>query len=326
MRRYIIKRILWLIPVVLGVCIFIFAIMNFVPGDPASIILGPGATSAEIAVKRAELGLDQPFIVRLFTYMKDVFLHFDFGRSYTTGNLITVELLQRLPKTAIIGLTSMVIAIIVGVPLGITAAVHQNGIADRICMIIALLGISVPAFWLALLMVIVFSLHLQWLPSSGIASWTSYILPCIASSFGGMASLARQSRSSMLEVIRSDYVTTARAKGVTERDVIYKHALPNALIPIITVAGNKLALVLGGSVVIENVFSIPGIGTYLVTAINNRDYPVIMGSVILLAIVFAVIMVLVDLIYAYVDPRIKAQYIGAQKQSKKKKNRRGSYA
>lgn len=316
MGRYILKRVLWLIPVVLGVCIFIFAIMSFVPGDPASIILGPGATTGEIAVKRAELGLDQPFIVRLLTYMRDVFLRFDFGRSYITGNHITTELLQRLPKTAVIGFVSMFLAILIGVPLGINAAVHQNGFADRLCMILALLGISIPVFWLALLMVIIFALQLRVLPSSGITSWTGYILPCIASSFGGMAGLARQSRSSMLEVIRSDFITTARSKGISEQEVIYKHALPNALIPIITIAGNKLALVFGGSVVIENVFSIPGIGTYMVNAVNNRDYPVVMGSVLFLAVIFAVVMVLVDLIYAYVDPRIKARYLNVQKHGK----------
>lgn len=322
MGRYILKRILWLIPVILGVCIFIFTIMYFVPGDPAALLLGPGATAGEIAVKRKELGLDHSFIIRLLDYMKRVFLHFDFGRSYTTGNVITAELIQRFPKTAVIGFVSMFLAIITGVPLGINAAVKQNGLADRICMMLALVGISVPVFWLAMMMVIVFSLNLRWLPSSGVASWTGYILPCVASSFGGMAGLARQSRSSMLEVIRSDYITTARAKGLSERDVIYRHALPNALIPIITIAGNKLALVFGGSVVIENVFSIPGIGTYMVNAVNNRDYPVVQGSVLFLAVIFAAVMVLVDLVYAYVDPRIKARYIGSQKQKTKKRGGR----
>jgi len=248
-------------------------------------------------------------VVRLLIYMRDVFLKGDFGRSYTTNNEITTELLKRLPKTAIIGFVSMFLAVIIGVPLGINAAVHQNGIADRVCMIFALVGISIPVFWLALLMVILFSVKLSWLPSSQVTSWTGYIMPCIANSFGGMASLARQSRSSMLEVIRSDFITTARSKGVSERGVIWKHALPNALIPIVAVVGNKLALVFGGSVVIENVFSIPGIGTYTVNAVNNRDYPVIMGSVLFLAAVFAFVMVLVDVVYAYIDPRIKARYI-----------------
>jgi peptide/nickel transport system permease protein len=291
------------------VCVFIFAVMYFVPGDPARIILGPGATSEELAIKRQELGLNGSFIERLLTYMRDVFLRFDFGKSFITGNKISGELLNRLPKTFLVGFVSIFLALVIGVPLGITAAVHQNGWADRICMLIAILGISVPEFWLALMMVILFSLKLGWLPPSGILNWTGYILPWLALSFVGLAALARQARSSMLEVIRSDYITTARAKGVSEHDVIYKHALPNALIPVVTIAGSRLAGVFGGSVVIETVFSIPGIGTYLVNAINNRDYPVIQGCVILLAASFSVVMMLIDLAYAYIDPKIRAQYI-----------------
>lgn len=317
MSKYILKRLLWLIPVAMGVCVFIFSIMYFVPGDPAYIILGQGATPAELELKRIELGLNDPFIIRLFNYMKDVFLHFDFGRSYATGIPITTELINRLPKSMIIGLSAMAIALIVGIPLGVNAAVHQNGWGDRISMAVALFGISIPEFWLALMMVIAFSLHLGILPASGIESWTGYIMPAIAMSMSGMAGIARQSRSSMLEVIRSDYITTARAKGVSEHDVIYKHALPNAMIPIITIAGTRLANIFGGSVVIESVFSIPGVGTYLITAVNNRDYPVVEGSVILLAVIFSIVMVIVDLVYAFVDPRIKAQYVGGH--SKKRR-------
>lgn len=310
MIKYVIKRIFWLIPVILGVCVFIFLVMDFVPGDPASIILGPSASASELAAKRADLGLDKPFIERLLIYMRDVFLRLDFGKSYTTGNSITSELLIRMPKTLILGLVSITLALVMGVPLGITAAVHQNGIADRICMVIAMIGISLPDFWLALMMVMLFSLKLGILPPTGVSSWTGYIMPCLALAFAGMAGLARQARSSMLEVIRSDYITTARAKGVCKRDVIYKHALPNALIPIVAIAGSRLAGIFGGSVVIETVFSIPGLGSYMVNAISNRDYPVIEGSVLLIATVFSIVMVLVDLIYAYLDPRIKAQYEG----------------
>lgn len=313
MAKYIAKRLLWMIPVILGVTIVIFSIMHFVPGDPAIIILGTDATEAELMAKREQLGLNQPFMVQLLDYMKSVFLHFDFGNSYITNNSITKELLTRLPRTAIVGLFSMILMLIIGIPLGITAAVHQNGLGDRLCMIIALLGVSVPSFWLGLLLVIAFALKLGWLPASGIGGVEYYILPCIASAFGGIASLARQSRSSMLEVIRSDYVVTARAKGLSERKVIYGHALPNALIPIITVAGSHLAHIFGGSVVIENVFSVPGIGSYMVTAVNNRDYTVVTGSVIFLAVTFSLVMLLVDVVYAFVDPRIKAQYTSKKK-------------
>ncbi|WP_347501022.1 ABC transporter permease [Clostridium sp. chh4-2] len=306
-----------MIPVILGVTIAIFTIMHFVPGDPAVIILGSEATEAELQSKREALGLTQPFFVQLASYMKRVFLHMDFGTSYITNNSITNELLARLPRTALVGFVSMVLMLLIGIPLGITAAVHQNGFGDRICMIIALAGVSVPSFWLGLLLVIVFALKLGWLPASGIGGFQFYVLPCLASAFGGIAGLARQSRSSMLEVIRSDYVTTARSKGLSERSVIYGHALPNALIPIITVAGSHLAHIFGGSVVIENVFSIPGIGSYMVTAVNNRDYTVVTGSVIFLAVVFSLVMLLVDVIYAFVDPRIKAQYVNGKKKGAK---------
>ena len=313
MKKYILKRLLWMIPVILGVTIAIFTIMYFVPGDPAVIILGAEATEAELQSKREALGLNRPFLIQLGSYMKNVFLHFDFGTSYITNNSITKELLARLPRTALVGFVSMLLMLIVGIPLGITAAVHQNGIGDRLCMIIALAGVSVPSFWLGLLLVITFALNLGILPASGIRGFEYYIMPCVASAFGGIAGLARQSRSSMLEVIRSDYVVTARAKGLSERSVIYGHALPNALIPIITVAGSHLAHIFGGSVVIENVFSIPGIGSYMVTAVNNRDYTVVTGSVIFLAVVFSLVMLLVDIVYAFVDPRIKAQYINGKK-------------
>lgn len=316
MTKYIVKRLLWMIPVVLGVTIVIFSIMHFVPGDPAVIILGTEATEAELQAKREQLGLSEPFMIQLGTYMKNVFLKFDFGNSYITNNSITKELLSRLPRTALVGFISMILMLVIGIPLGITAAVHQNGLGDRLCMIIALIGVSVPSFWLGLLLVITFSLKLGWLPASGIGGFQYYILPCVASAFGGIASLARQSRSSMLEVIRSDYVVTARAKGLSERKVIYGHALPNALIPIITVAGSHLAHIFGGSVVIENVFSIPGIGSYMVQAVNNRDYTVVTGSVIFLAVVFSLVMLIVDVVYAFVDPRIKAQYTGGKKKKK----------
>ena len=239
-------------------------------------------------------------------------LHGNFGKSYINNTPITQELLGRLPRTLLLGVISIAIALLVGVPLGISAAVHQGSWMDNICMFIALVGVSMPTFWVALMLVILFALKLGWLPAMGIGGIQYYILPCIANSFGGIATQARQARSSMLEVIRSDYITTARAKGVSEHKVIYGHALPNALIPIVTVAGSNLAHMFGGSLIIEQVFSIPGIGTYMITAVNSRDYPVVEGCVIFLAITFSIMMLLVDLAYAYIDPRIKAQYEGGK--------------
>lgn len=313
MGRYILKRLLWMIPVVLGVTILIFSLMYIVPGDPALIVGGDGLTEAEYNEVREDLGLNDPFIVQLGRYMYNLFIKFDFGESYTTGKSITAELLMRLPYTLIVGASGMILSLAIGIPLGVIAAVYRNGWGDRISMIIALLGVSLPQFWTALLLVILFAVKLGWLPAQGIDTWTCYIMPAVALSFGGIAGQARQSRSSMLEVIRADYVTTARSKGLTEREVIVNHALPNALMPIITLAGSQLAHIFGGQVALETIFSIPGIGSYLVNAINKRDYPVIQGSVILLAIVFSLVMLLVDLVYGFVDPRIKAQFAGGGK-------------
>ena len=310
MGRYVLKRLLWMIPVILGVTILIFSIMYIVPGDPAQIIAGDYATEAELEELREEMGLNDPYIVQLGRYMYNVFVKLDFGDSYSTGKPVMAELLVRLPRTMIVGFTAMILSITVGVPLGVIAAVYRNGWGDRISMIIALLGISIPQFWNALMMVILFSVKLDWLPAQGIERWTCYIMPSIALCFGGLAGQARQARSSMLEVIRADYVVTARSKGLTEREVIVKHALPNALMPIITLAGSQLAHIFGGAVAIETVFSIPGIGSYLVTAVNKRDYTVIQGSVILLAVIFSLVMLLVDLVYGFIDPRIKAQFAG----------------
>ena len=313
MGRYILKRLLWMIPVMLGIAILIFSIMYICPGDPAASMLGTGATQVQIEAKREELGLNDPYIVRLGRYLRDVFLRFDLGTSYMYGTPVIDGLMERMKYTLVIAISCMLLQIFIGTPLGIIAATHRKGIADRICMFIAMLGVSVPAFWLALMMVVVFSVKLGWLPAFGVGGFKYYIMPCLANCLAGVATQARQTRSSMLEVIRSDYVTTAKAKGLSEREVLLKHALPNALIPIITIVGNGMGMMLGGTVVIENVFSIPGIGSYMTSAINSRDYPIVMGGVLLLGLIFSLIMLLVDVVYAFVDPRIKAQYEGKKR-------------
>ena len=313
MGRYIAKRLLYMIPVIFGVALLVFTIMYFVPGDPAAVILGGSATQTELDALRENMGLNQPFLVQLATYLKKLFLHFDFGNSYITSLSISRELLSRFPRTFVIALSCMVLSILIGIPLGVNAAVHQNGFGDRISMFVALCGVSMPGFWIGLLLVLLFSLRLGWLPPSGIGGFKFYILPCIANSMGGIATLARQTRSSMLEVIRSDYIVTARSKGLNERNVIYRHALPNALIPVITVVGQSFGRMLGGTLVIETVFSIPGIGAYMITGVNNRDYAAVEGSIIFVAVMFSIVMLLVDLVYALVDPRIKAQYMGTRR-------------
>jgi ABC-type dipeptide/oligopeptide/nickel transport system permease component len=252
MGIYILKRLLWMIPVVLGVAILIFTIMYFCPGDPAVTILGSNATEDELEAKREELGLNRPYHIRLYEYMKGVFIEFDFGRSYVNNVRITEEIIERFPRTVMISVVCILIAIVVGIPLGINAAIHQGGIWDNISMVIALLGVSMPSFWLALMLSLTFALRLGWLPALGYTSLAHYILPCISNSFRGLAMQARQMRSGMLEVIRSDYITTARAKGLSKFKVIFGHALPNALIPVITVAGTTFGRMLGGTVVVDS--------------------------------------------------------------------------
>jgi len=313
MGRYVLRRLLWMIPVVLGVTILVFTIMYFIPGDPVKMMLGPEATPADIAAKREALGLNDPYLVRLGKFLGGIVLRFDFGKSWVYNSPVTTELLRRLPRTLAIAAVCILLQVLVGIPLGIIAAVNQNGWGDRVAMFVALFGISMPNFWIALMLVLLFSVKLGWLPPYGIGGLRYYILPCIANAFPGIATQARQTRSSMLEVIRSDYITTARAKGMSEFQVLFKHALPNALLPVVTIIGNGMGMLLAGTVVIESIFSIPGVGMYLVGGINSRDYAVVQSSVIFLALAFALIMLLVDLAYAVIDPRIRAQFAGKSK-------------
>ena len=310
MWRYILKRLAMMVFVVLGVSILIFTIMYFVPGDPARIILGSSATPDQIDYLHAQMGLDKPFTVQLLTFLRDTFLRFDFGNSYIFKTPVIDELATRFPMTLKLAVLCIIVQTVIGIPLGITAAVHQGRWQDTTAILIAMLGLSVPGFWLALMMLSLFHVKLGWLPGFGIGTWKHWVLPVLSNALGGIAINARQTRSAMLEVIRSDYITTARAKGVRERGVIYGHALPNALIPVITTIGGGFATALGGTIIVESVFTMPGIGLYMTNAITNLDYPIVRSSVVLLSIAFSIIMLLTDLVYAFVDPRIKAQYTG----------------
>lgn len=308
MSRYIVKRLLLMIPVLLLVAVMIFTIMYFTPGDPAVIILGSNASPAQLEQKRIELGLDQPFFVQMLQYLKNVFLKFDFGVSFINGRSVSAQIMERFPRTLMIAAFSVALSVLVGVPLGIIAAVNQYSWKDNASMFAALIASSMPGFWIAQMMSLLFALKLGWLPATGIDSWKCYIMPVLATSIGGIAQMARQTRSSMLEVIREDYIVTARSKGQVEKKVIYHHALRNALIPIVTCAGGSFGFQLGGALVVETVFSIPGLGLYMMNAISQRDYPAIRGAVIFLAIAFGIVMLAVDIIYAFIDPRIKSQY------------------
>ena len=308
MHKYIVKRLLWMVPIILGVAVLVFTLMYFCPGDPAEIILGAGASDAEMEHLRISLGLNDPFLIRLGRFLKDTFIRFDLGRSWITNLSIADSIAERLPRTMLLAIAIMLLSVVIGIPLGVVAATHQNRWQDNLCMALALLGVSVPSFWLAMLLVILFSIKLNLLPPMGIGGLQYYILPALAGCTGGIAALARQTRSSMLDVIRSDYITTARSKGVSEQKVIIRHALKNALIPIITIIGTQFGRLLGGTMILETIFGIPGLGSYIVTGVNNRDYPVVMIGSIVLAAMFSLCMLGVDLVYAAVDPRIKAQY------------------
>jgi len=308
MGKYIFRRLLWIIPVIIGVSIFVFTIMYFSPGDPALIILGTNATDEMYEAKRAELGIDQPYFVQLFEFLKNVFLKADLGNSFKTSQSVFRQVVMRLPYTLYLTLGSVFLSILIGIPIGVLAAIRQNSWKDNTSMFLSLFCVSMPNFWFALLLVMLFSLRLGWLPSVGADSFKCYILPCVSIALGAAGGIARQTRSSMLDVIRQDFISTARSKGQIERVVLYSHALKNALIPIITVIGMQIASMLGSSLIAESIFSIPGVGSYMFNAITNRDYPTVRGGVLIIAVCFALIMLIVDIVYAMVDPRIREQY------------------
>jgi peptide/nickel transport system permease protein len=283
--------------------------MFLAPGDPAQMMLGDNATTEEILEMRHTLGLDKSYLEQLGDFLYQTFIQLDLGTSWTYTKPVAEELAIRLPRTVLIGLASMVLTTIIGIPLGILAATHQGKWQDYGIIGISMIFVSLPAFWVALMLVVVFSLMLNnLLPSYGIDSWKSYILPIVAGTLSGIAGTARQARSAMLETIRADFVTTARAKGQNERTIIYKHMLPNAILPLITSLGGRFAGIVAGQAIIERVFSIPGVGLYLLDGISYRDYPIIRGCTMFFAVFSAIVILLVDLIYAWVDPRIKAQY------------------
>lgn len=304
MLKYAIKRILLLIPVVLSVMIILFTILYFTPGDPARIALGQEVTEEAIDAFRAERGLDDPYFVQLGRYIYRAVFHFDLGYSYIMKSSVTSELATRIPMTMKLAFWSVIFSTLVGIPLGIISAIKQYSLLDSIVTLITLLGVSMPTFWTGLLLILAFSVHLEWLPSMGFGSVSEMVLPILTLAGSSVAIIARITRSSMLEVIQSDYIRTARAKGQKERVVILRHALPNAMIPIMTIVSMQFGMLLGGSIITEAIFSISGVGRLLLEAINMRDYPIIQGSVLFISLAFCLINLAVDILYAFVDPRI----------------------
>jgi len=300
-----------MIPVVLAVTFVVFTMMYMTPGDPTNTILGNEWTEAASAKLKTELGLDQPFLVQFFNYTINL-VQGDFGMSYITRAPVGDQLMARFPNTLKVVAGAMLFCVGVGVPIGVFSGVKPYSVFSNLTMVVGLLGVSLPIFWLGLLLILLFSVELGWLPSSGIDGFASLILPSLALGSNYMANIMRTTRSSMLEVIRQDYIRTAKAKGVNARNVIMKHALQNAMMPTVTVIGMNIGALLGGVVLTETVFSIPGTGRLLVEAINKRDTPTVLGCLVIMAVCVAVSNLLVDIVYAYLDPRIKAQYGGGR--------------
>ncbi len=312
MARYIAKRLLMLIPVLLGISLVVLILIDITPGDPAKMMLGAQSTQEQVDALREELGLNDPFPVRYGRFLWDV-LHGDFGTSLMTKRPVAAEMLERFPYTLTLVALGTVLSVLIGIPVGVFAATHQHSWKDNAAIFFSLIAVSMPSFWFALLLIRFFGVELGWLPISGVKSWLGWILPSLAMALGLTAIIARQMRSDLLEVLRQDYITTARAKGLAEGKVIYRHSLKNAMIPVIMVIGGIFGSSLGGSLITEVIYSIPGLGQYIMTGLNNRDYPVIQSGILIISAMFAVIILLVDIIFALVDPRIRSQYVGKGK-------------
>ena len=308
MIKYGLRRLLLLIPILFGVAFLIFSIMELTPGDPATKILGIEAPPEAKEQLRIQLGLNDPFPVRFYHYIRDIVTRLDFGTSWRTKNPVFEDILPRIPVSLTLASLGIVFATLFGIPLGVLSAVKQYSIGDNVLRVVSTILVAVPTFLLAMLLILFFASKLGWLPASGAANLKSYILPVITCGGPYGCAILRMTRSTMLEEIRQDYVRTARAKGVPENVVTYKHALKNALLPVVTTIGQNFGAILGGSVVAESVFSLPGIGSLVILGIRSKDTPTVIASVLLIAVFFAVIMLVVDILYAFIDPRIKAKY------------------
>ncbi len=296
-----------MVPVIVGISFIIFSIMSLTPGSPAKMILGDLASKESIEKLNEELGFNKPFLVRYLDYVKSA-LKGDFGRSYRTGLPVTKEIAQRFPTTVKLAFYSVLFSTIVGIPIGIISAIKQYSVIDSISTVSALVFISIPPFWLGLMLMLFFSLRLDWFPTFGSDTPMHFVLPALTTCASTFATLIRMTRSTMLEEIRQDYVRTARAKGATEGRVIIKHCLRNALIPIVTVIGVSFGYMLGGAIIAESVFGLSGIGQLMLNAVRMKDTPIVMATVLILAVLFSIINLLLDIIYSFIDPRVKSQF------------------
>ena len=308
MGKFILKRLLYMIPVLLGVAFLVFAILSLTPGDPGTIILGITAKPEDIASLNEQFGYNKPFLIRFFSYIKDIVLHFKLGVSYQTREPVINDIMAKFPNTLKLTIFSMSLSAIIGISFGIISAVKQYSALDHICVVTALVFACIPGFWLGLMLMMLFSLKLGWLPSYGAESLKNFILPTLTVSMTSAAGLLRLTRSAMLETIRQEYIRTAKAKGASKKRIIIKHALRNALMPVVTTLGTSFGASLGGAIIAETVFAMPGMGTLITTAIRQKDIPMVMGSTLFLAVLFSLIILLVDILYAVIDPRIMDKY------------------
>ncbi|MDQ6833021.1 MAG: ABC transporter permease [Chloroflexota bacterium] len=304
MSRYIISRILWLGPVMLGVSLLVFSIVKLMPGDVARALVGTNGTAEDVAAMRQTLGLDRPVYVQYMRFL-DRLVHLDLGNSAVTRRPVTTEIASRIPATAELAGAALLIALVLGMVTGIVSATMQYSVWDNLATLVSLVGVSMPTFWLGLMLMLLFSVRLGWLPSTGSGSVAQLILPALTLGSASTAIIARQTRSSLLDVLRQDYVRTAHAKGIASPLVLLRHALPNALIPTVTAIGLQVGYLLGGSVLTETVFARPGLGRLLVDAIQSRDLAIVQGTIMLLSAVFVIVNLAVDLIYVRLDPRIR---------------------
>ncbi len=307
MIRYIAKRVLFVIPTVLAVIFIVFTIMNLMPGDPGRIILGRQASQEEVDKINNELGYYDNFFVKFYNYIARA-VTLDFGKSYRTNQPVFQEILPKFPTTLRLAVLSTIMVSIVGISLGIITALKQYTVFDFSTTVVALVFVSLPGFLLGLLMILLFSIKFRWLPPNGIGSWKHYVLPVVSISLPAAAMIMRLARATMLEVLRQEYIRTAKSKGASKGRVVFRHALKNTLLPLITVIGMRFASLLGGTVISEIVFGLPGIGQSILIAINNKDVPVVMASTLFLATLFCLIMLFVDILYAVIDPRVRAKY------------------
>lgn len=319
MLKYIIKRILWTIPVLLAVIIVVFTIMYFTPGDAVYVLYGMNITEEQYEAYAEVMGINGTYWERLGRYLGGIITKFDFGNSYISKRPVIDMIKDRIKPTLIIGIFSVIISQLIAIPIGIFAATHHQKPVDYGIIALCVVFSCIPQYIIAVFFMLIFCLKLGWFPAAGISTWKHYVLPIASGLLGGGVQTIKMTRSSMLEVIRQDYIRTARAKGVPERMVIYKHTLKNALIPVLTMIGMQIGAAMGGSILAETVFTIPGMGLLLREAISNLDFPVIMGNILLMTTIHAVVNLLTDIVYGLVDPRVYISLYG-QKKDRKKKN------